>query len=195
MIPAIHNWQSNAALIADVAVLHLTTTTQIFDATYGRGTWWKDWRPKTLITNDLNPSIKTMFSLDFRDLSSLRTNAFQCVAFDPPYKLSGTNSLDEFDDRYGLKDLNWKWRMELIVDGAIECGRVARETLLVKCQDQVCSGQMRWQTIEIVNALTPHSWRLADRFDMIGNSMPQPQTSQYHARGRGSTLLVFKSQS
>lgn len=189
-IPAVSNWKSNAELISDVASLHLRTTTQIFDATYGRGIWWNAWRPKTLLANDLDTSSPAGFHFDFREFP-FKAGQFQCVAYDPPYKLSGTNSLDDFDARYGLKDLRWQDRMQLIIDGAVECGRVARETLLIKCQDQVCSGQMRWQTIEITNALSD-SWRLADRFDMIGNSIPQPQQSQYHARNRGSTLLVFK---
>lgn len=191
-IPAIASWPTNGHLIADVATLHLASTKLIFDATYGRGTWWTEYSPKTLITNDLDPSLGTKHHYDFRDFP-FPDSVFDCVAYDPPYKLSGTNVLDSFDSRYGLVDLDWKARMELVIEGAVECGRVARNTLLVKCQDQVCSGQMRWQTIEITNALAQYSWRLADRFDMLGGSMPQPQgRRQVHARGRGSTLLVFK---
>lgn len=189
-VPAIHNWKTNAELIEDVASLHLTETKVVFDATYGRGVWWRNWQPELLITNDIRTEAK--YHDDFTALP-WRDRTWDCVAYDPPYKLSGTNQLGDFDDGYGLVDLPWQDRMEIIVAGAVECARVAKNMLLVKCQDQVVSGRMVWQTLEIVTALGPHNWRLADRFDMLGGSIPQPGgRTQKHARGRGSTLLVFK---
>jgi hypothetical protein len=190
MIPAVHNWPTNGDLIADVAELHLQGITTVLDATYGRGLWWTRWQPVKLYTNDLYTEAE--FSYDFRRMP-FDGGEFDAVAFDPPYKLNGTPALGEFDDRYGIGvSMTWQDKMRLILNGFEECSRVAKKVVLVKCQDQVCSGQVRWQTIELANLASRRGLRLVDRFDMVGGSRSQPSgRRQVHARGRGSTLLVF----
>lgn len=191
MIPAIHAWPTNGHLIADVARLH-DLGSSILDATYGRGGFWTEHRPKGLVSNDIDAMTYADHHYDFRSLF-WPDQTFDTVVFDPPYKLSGTPALGDFDGRYGLNvPSRWQDRMALIRDGARECARVARSLLLVKCQDQVVSGRVRWQTLMVANDLSERGWDLIDRFDMLGGSMPQPHgRRQAHARGRGSTLLVF----
>jgi len=192
IVPAVHNWPTNGDLIADVAKLYLQDTCEVFDATYGRGLWWTKWQPRRLITNDLNPDSPAQYHEDFTFLP-WDDNSFDAVAYDPPYKLNGKPVLGEFDDRYGVGQYTkWQNRMGLIIDGFRECARVSYGTLLVKCQDQVVSGKVRWQTYELMREAEDIGLKLEDRFDMLGGSRPQPPgRRQIHARGRGSTLLVF----
>ena len=94
-----------------------------------------------------------------------------------------------------------------MLEGFRECVRISSKWILVKCQDQVCSGQMRWQTDWFTDyakglAFQGVKLRKVDRFDMIGHAIPQPgiglpeddprYRKQKHAHGRGSTLLVFQ---
>ena len=193
VIPAVHNWPTNAALIADVASLYLTKSDRILDVTYGRGRWWTEWQPDKLYTNDLHTDADHHY--DFRDMP-FHTGEFAVVAYDPPYKLNGTPALGDFDNAYGIDTpTRWQDRMAYLLDGFTECLRVASDLVLVKCMDQVCSGKIRWQTFELTVAAANAGWLLVDRFDMLGGTREQPEgRRQVHARGRGSSLLVFGSQ-
>ncbi len=197
---AAHNWPSNAHLIADVARLgYLKSTDRVLDPTWGLGRWWTKWRPHILVGTDLDPEKSPQgVGLDFRQMP-WRDNRFDAVAYDPPYKLNGT-ATPGVDGRYGVDVYaSPKTRHQLIMDGITECARVTRRTLLVKCQDQVSSGRIWWQT----DIFTRHAEGLGltkvDRFDMLGTGRPQPARTradgtpsvQQHAYSRPSTLLVF----
>lgn len=181
---------SNAALIADVARLHLDRSMLTLDATFGRGTWWRVWSPDRLISVDRSKG-EPMVRADFRRLPFRRV--FGLVAYDPPYKLNGTPSAP--DERYGV-DLpaTREDRERLIVDGVTGCADVMAPggTLLVKIQDQVCGGKMRWQSIMVAVHAASLGLRLVDRFDMLGARAQPAGTTQQHARDRGSSLLVFR---
>lgn len=189
-ILAVHNWSGNAALIADVAQLGYLDGT-VLDATYGKhGGFWKLWRPEALTTNDLNHPAD--HSWDFRSMP-IPGGSFDAVVFDPDYKLNGTPAVGEMDERYGTdENLSRAERLEKIRLGALECFRVARQRLLVKCMDQVEGGQVRWQTDIVTRAVEEAGGRKVDRFDLIGHGRAQPSgRRQLTAQGRGSTLLVF----
>ena len=72
--------------------------------------------------------------------------------------------------------------------------------MFLKCQDQVCSGAIRWQTRLFADYAEGQGLRLVDRFDLLGKGRPQPKrtrkdgkpSKQQHAYGRPSTLLVFR---
>jgi site-specific DNA-cytosine methylase len=188
-VRAIGEWATNADLIADVARLGYLDGT-VLDATYGAGTFWKVWRPDQLVTNDRwKPADR---SDDYRALPWER-ESFDSVVFDPPYKLNGTPALAEQDARYGT--VARTSRAEVLEDirrGALECFRVCRRFLLVKCQDQVEGGQVRWQTDMVTRTIEDVSGRKVDRFDFVSNGRPQPPgRRQLTARRNHSTLLVF----
>lgn len=187
---AVNDWPTNAALIADVAKLYLDPADVILDATYGRGRWWSEWRPDVLITNDR--FTEADYAFDFRQMD-FEDDHFDVVAFDPPYKFNGTPALGDFDNAYGIdQPATWQERMLLLTDGLVECCRVAKRLVLAKCQDQVVSGKVRWQTYDLQRYANAHGFRLVDRFTMLGGTRKQPEgVRQVHARGRGSTLLVF----
>lgn len=199
---AYDEWPTNGHLIADIARIGwLRVEDRIYDPTYGLGVFWQEWQPARLYASDCNIRKSPMGkAIDFTDLP-FRDRMFDVVVFDPPYKLNGTPS-PEVDERYGVDGkVRWQDRMKLILDGVRECQRVSDDRLLVKCQDQVVSGEIVWQTHLIWETLTRDThnadkspaWRLADRFDLAGSGREQPKDrAQKHARFRPSTMLVFK---
>ena len=83
------------------------------------------------------------------------------------YRLcGGTADRGDFDDRYGLAGgyVTWQDRHAGIKRGISESLRVLRVggILLVKCQDQVCSGAVRWQTREFADHAEAQGARLVD---------------------------------
>lgn len=194
---SVNKWASNAELIADCATLgYLRSEWLTLDPTYGYGTFWNAWEPDVLVGTDLNPTK----SLDGKshDFTSMLwpDRQFDCVVFDPPYKLNGTPSdTGGVDERYGVDGppVRWQDRMELCRRGIRECARVLGDGfLLVKCQDQVCSGKVRWQTIDFTETAESCGLGLVDRFDFLSYRAQPVGRSQKTARHNASQLLVFR---
>ena len=195
LVLAATSWKSNADLIADVARLGYLNG-RVLDCTYGMGVFWRNWQPSDLIACDLDPEKSPIgYAVNFCDLP-FDNRSFDTVVLDAPYKLNGnpTGWIDDFHRRYGTHiPTSWQDRHQLIVDGLIECARVTRRYVLLKCMDQVCSGQKRWQTYEFTTAAITEGLRLVDRFDMLVTVRPQPPgRRQVHTHGNYSTLLVFE---
>lgn len=188
-------WRTNAELVGAVRDLgYIGDDDQVLDATYGLGRWWTIWRPTLLIGTDLDPAkSQTGDSVDFRALP-FDAGSFDVVCLDPPYRLNGTPDLP-FDAGYGIAEASrWQDRHQLIRDGIDDCARVLRAggRLLLKCQDQVCSGRVRWQTLEFANHAAGLGLELVDRLDMLGHRPQPPGRRQVHARRNYSTLLVLR---
>jgi hypothetical protein len=117
---------------------------------------------------------------------------FDAVTFDPPFKLNGTPTAS-VDQRYGVDVYRSReQRHDLILAGITECARVARRVLLVKCQDQVNGGKIRWQTRLFADHAEAQGFELVERFDMLGYRPQPPGRTQQHARRNYSTLLVLE---
>lgn len=192
---AIDKWKSNAELIASCAELgYLRKEWSTLDPTYGLGTFWKVWRPELLIATDIDPkkSPHTSNGIDFRALPWV-DRTFDAVVFDPPYKLNGTPDAS-IDERYAVHvPTRWQDRMTLCMDGIRECARVLGDGyLLVKMQDQVCSGKVRWQTRVFADVAGDCGLGLVDRFDFLSYRPQGKEVRQVHARRNSSQLLVFK---
>jgi hypothetical protein len=88
----------------------------------------------------------------------------------------------------------WQDRMQLCRDGITECVRVLRFKgfLLVKCQDQVCSAQVRWQTHDFAAHAESLGCRLVDALYLTSYRAQPEGRSQQHARRNYSTLLVLR---
>lgn len=169
----------NADLVVDcVALGYLHADMHVLDPTFGRGRFWRRWHPHHLVGCDLDPARSPLgHSIDFTELPYPRT--FDAVVLDPPYKLNGTGGSHPSDDDYGVANtVRWQARHALICAGITEAARVlvAGGTLLVKCQDQVCSGAVRWQTREFADHAESVGCELVDRFDLLGHR-PQPTTT------------------
>ena len=192
-VMAIGSWKNNAELIADCARLgYLRSDWHTLDPTYGLGRFWSIWRPDHLTASDLNPERSPGPPADFTALPHPEAT-FDAVVFDPPYKLNGTPS--DPDIAYGVDVVaSWRDRHQLIRDGITECARVTSPEghLLVKCQDQVVSGAVRWQTHEFTAHAAAHGCRLVDQLH-LRSYRPQPAgRRQVHARRNYSTLLVLQ---
>jgi SAM-dependent methyltransferase len=186
-ILAAQAWATNAELIADCARLGYLTG-RVLDPTYGRGKWWTAWCPDGLVAHDLKTD-----GVDFRHLPH-PDESFDAIAFDPPYKLNGTPT-DKVDAPYGVDVVDTRdGRHQLIRDGITECKRVLALDghLLVKCQDQVNGGKVRWQTHEFTGHAQTLGLRLVDAFLILGHREQPAGTRQVHARRNYSTLLVFR---
>ena len=192
----------NVGLIADcVSLGYLRPTDVVLDCTYGFGTWWQAWKPDALVASDLDPKLSPFGSgVDFTAMP-WHDGTFDVVCFDPPYKLNGTPS--DPDVRYGVggEPVRWQERHALIKLGVNEVARVVRPdgVVLLKCQDQVCSGAIRWQTMEFAEHAAKRGLRLVDELHLIGER-EQPErrrkdgspVAQKHARRNASTLLVLR---
>jgi hypothetical protein len=193
---AIGKWTTNGDMIADVARLGYLPE-PVLDTTFAKGVFWKRHRPASLVTNDLDSQYPTDHHFDVRDIP-FPDASFPCVVFDPPYKLNGTSTgrgASAADARYGVTEYaSTAARHGLLFDGMNECARVLTPGgyLLVKVQDSVSGGRVRWQTMEAALHGEGLGLRLVDSFLYMGRRKQPEGRGQVHARRNYSTLLVFR---
>lgn len=164
---------------------------KVLDPTYGKGNWWKNGKPKSFVSGDL--FTKADIKLDFTNLP-FPDASFDTVTYDGPYKLNGTPTLAA-DSPYGVHTYTrWQDRMELLRAGIPECGRVLKRKghLLVKCMDQVVSGQVRFQSDVLTRAAEDIGLVKVDEFQFLTTPREQPHDRQVHSRRNYSTLSVFQ---
>jgi len=201
-VSAIHVGATNADLIVSCHRLgYLRDDWATLDPTWGLGRFWVKWAPKTLVGSDLE-STKSP-SLVSEDATCLRhdDNSFMAVVLDPPYKLNGTPDRGgpaSSDPDYGVDGpaVRWQDRHRLIRNMISEASRICgtHGTVLLKCQDQVCSGKIRWQTIEFTEHAESCGLRLVDQLLLEGARKQPEGRRQIHARRNYSSLLVFRKE-
>jgi tRNA G10 N-methylase Trm11 len=191
-------WPTNADLIADCERLgYLRADAFTLDPTYGRGTWWRRWRPDLMVEHDIR-----LDGVDFRDLPH-DGGHFRQIAFDPPYvSIGGRNAentgMGELHDRYGMATTPTSpaGLQALICDGLKELDRVLSPggVLLVKCQDYVSSGKLWLGTHWTLGCALALGLTCIDRLEHYSpNPRPQPPgRRQVHARRNLSTLFVLR---
>jgi len=188
---------TNADLIAAIAPLYLDGNT-VMDVTYGRGGWWKRYRPPGLIAHDK----ETLDGVDFRRLPE-GDRSVDVVCFDPPYIPAGgqgTSTAPDYRDRFGITPYRSQAELDdLVRSGLAECARVFCRWLLVKCCDYVNANHFTLGHRKILNwadelGLTDDG----DPWDLIvhhsgsgpgGHNIYNP----IRARRHHSYLLVFKA--
>lgn len=202
VVLAAGTWPTNGDLIADVAFglgyIDLEND-EVLDATYGRGLWWTKVRPRIFTTNDIVAG-RAAFQYDFRQLPEYWADAFDVVAYDPPYVCVGgrkTSGIADMHDRYGLTDAPTSPAalQHLIQQGVDEMARVTRPggLILLKCQDYVSSGKLWPGTHYTLNWAMMLGLELVDRFEHVSGVRPQPPgRRQVHARRNLSTLFVLR---
>jgi hypothetical protein len=195
VVKAFGDRTDNATLITDCAQLgYLNKDDMVADVTYGLGRFWTSWSPDILLASDLDP-IKSPcgLSIDFTDLP-FETDELDAVVFDPPYRFAGTSRMSS-DAGYGIGAyMPTAERMDMIFAGVAEAARVTRPggKVFVKCMDQVVSGKVVFQTLEIAEFAAFHRLDLIDMLH-VASYRPQPTgRRQVHARRDYSTLLVFE---
>ena len=192
---AANRWQTNGHLIADCHRLgYLQDDWRTLDPTYGRGTWWKVWRPSSLTTHDLAQD-----GVDFRSLP-YDDGEFDAVAYDPPYVSTGSTANERVAAQhhalYGIgDDADTPQSIQaLINDGLVECARVVKTKgyVLVKCQDYIKSGKYWNGTYLTMAHGISIGLEVVDRLEHITSPRVQPHgRRQVHARRNLSTLIVF----
>lgn len=194
-VMAIQDYSSNSGLMLACRDLgYLSDEDVVLDPTFGHGTFWKAWMPTMLFGSDLDAEKSpTNDSVDFTDLP-WDDDTFDVEVLDPPYKLNGTPD-PTIDKRYGVHlASSWQGRHALIRDGISEAARVLRKKgrLLLKCQNQVCGGKVRWQAREFADHAETVGFELEDEL-LYPSYRPQPAGRvQQHARRNYSSLLVLK---
>lgn len=188
--------RNNAELVQDLVALgYIDLEKPILDPTYGLGRWWNNVTPLNLVACDIDASKSPIGTS--RDFTSLPypDSTFDCVTFDPPYKLNGTSQGFGNDVSYGVgntKYVSIEDRHQLIKDGMRELTRVTSRMLIVKCQDQVSSGKVQWQTRVFSDYGEQIGLTLVDMLHVLGYRQQPPGRSQIHARRDYSTALVFR---
>lgn len=198
---AISTARNNAELVAQCAQLGYITG-HVLDPTYGYGKFWTVWQPETFTASDLNPD-KSPYGngtpVDFTEMP-WDEEVFDTVVLDPPYKLNGTSTGEgpsAADERYGVDTyMPIDDRHQLIYDGIDECLQVLKTGgyLLVKCQDQVASGRVHWQTVMFTAHAEFAGCRLVDMLHLVGGRKQPAGRRQVHARRNYSTMLVLKKE-
>jgi hypothetical protein len=201
-VRACHRWKNNSELIAEAARLYIPDDALVIDVTYGKGNWWKQYRPPPdqFLYHDWKLDRVDFTDLPYPDCS------FDVVAYDPPYKLNGsaTSSLDKggFHVRWGLTEVaNKHNRYTVLKAGQKECARVTDigGLLLMKCQNQSQGGRVHWQTYDFKEYGEEEcGLKLIDEFEMIGHWIKQSTKAngkprvQKRAHGRPSVLQVYQ---
>lgn len=187
---------TNADQFPDILRLHVPTSRKkpaILDMTWGRGVFWKRVDPAgyRLARMDLRRTKGVDVLADFARVPFM-AESFDCAVLDPPYKLSGTDTIE----RYGVTPGEWK-RVEGHYRAAMgEAARVLRKggNLVVKGQNQVVSGMVSWMELTIVDLGRSFGLEPLDKFLLV-RPRPRPQPSgrkQQHARNNYSFWWVMR---
>lgn len=202
LLMAATRWRSNAHLIEDCHKLgYLRDEWLTLDPTYGKGTWWKRYRPTRLITHD-----RAIDGTDFRSLH-YRDGAFMAIAYDPPYVAKGgraTSGIKTMDELYGIgedAEPTPQTMQGLMDDGLTEMWRLldGGGFCLYKEKMYVSSGKL-WPGLFLSKAHADKlGFELVDMAVMITGGPPEPKTRggkpagpQQHFRNNYSTLLVLQ---
>lgn len=199
-------WDSNAELIVDFAALgYLHEDWRTLDPTYGKGVWWKVFRPRELVTY-----CRPKDGSDFRHLPE-EDESFLSIAFDPPYVCAGgreTSTLPGFQEAYGMHDApkTPAALQKMNDEGLAEMFRLLAPGgfLLVKGQDYISGGKLWDGTYRTQKAAEALGLKLWDRAIHLTEPRPQPKgrtrkvkgervpTEQQHFQCNFSVLLVFR---
>ena len=193
----------NADVIEQAARLWLKDTDRVLDMTFGKGAFWKKYRPYHLVEGDLNPTKGDGF--DFRARPE-PDETFDVVVLDPPYVSQGgrkTSTIPDFTDAYGLDDAPGTADEidELVYDGMQEAKRllVPNGFLFVKTMDYITSGKFHQGHQRVVDSAWGMGLEQVDEFVHVSGTGPQPTKNldgsprrQVHSRRAHSFLCIFQ---
>jgi len=204
-ILAATKWRSNAELIETIVKLgYIRPDDNLLDLTYGRGTWWNNYKhPGPFTKNALLPDDEIVDGTTQHDYTLLPdewASTYDVVAFDPPYIAMGgrtKTSLPDFVNRYGLMDAP-RTPADLNDYNTLGLGEAAyvckpNGLILVKCCDYISSGQLQLASHWMLQSALEMGLQVQDKLIHIGNVRPQPAGRRIvHARQNCSYLWVFR---
>ena len=198
--------QTNAEQFPDILRLYVPPPAKVLDMTYGNGVFWKQVEGKYNVTkNDIDPDRGTVH-YDCTRLPASWRERYDCVVLDPPYLLvGGIKTLKESIDRgyqnkqrtgaSGEKSSYLGVVERLYGGGIIEAHRVLVRSgiLIIKCMDQVYSGQQQWLSQNILDLCRIFAFRVEDMLVYVSKNMPTMRHEhQVHARHNHSYWIVAK---
>lgn len=164
---------NNSDLFPDILRLYVPDGARILDCTYGKGTFWRK-------------VVESKYELDFtdawmgsdaRNLYFYRAAEFDAIVFDPPYAHdSATFGGAQYRNRECKATA--KGGHEAVLDLYLRAAREHHRILrfggiyIVKCQDEVCSGQQCPTHVEIINSLPALGYRYLDLFVLVNAHRP-----------------------
>jgi hypothetical protein len=188
-VRAFGNRRTNAELMVDCATLGYLDGS-VIDMTYGLGRFWAKHHPAHLVTVDLDPTLNADIVADFTNLP-FPDRSFRSAVFDPPYKLNGTSTgkgpaTSDVDYGVGGGYASIAERHALIFAGMTEAARLVEVggIVIVKCQDQVCSGDIQFQTDLVRDHGLTIGLRKIDVLH-VGGYRKQPARTRKHDACRG----------
>lgn len=194
-----HPRKNNAQAVVDCLTMgYLADETLVADLTYGLGRWWRIWKPKPdfFFPSDIDATKSPDGGvIDFR-ATPYPADMFATTCFDPPYKLNGTSTKGSpSDEHYGVADnLSIMERHTLMLEGLTEARRITAPGgfVLSKCQDQVSSGRMQWQTHMMALHAGAIGLEYHDSLLVLAYREQPPDRTQTHIHRDYSTLQIFR---
>lgn len=198
--------RTNAEQFPDILTMYVPPPAKVLDMTYGNGVFWKEVKGAYKVTkNDLDPDRGTTHE-DLTHLPASWGKRFDCVVLDPPYLLlGGIKTLKDSIDRgyknksragaEGEKSSYIGVVERLYASGIIEAHRVLKRSgiIIVKCMDQVYSGQQQWLSQKICDLLSILGFRVEDMFVYVSANTPTMRHEyQKHARRNHSYWIVAR---
>lgn len=161
--------------------------------------FWTDYTPPRLVTNDASEAVPADHHVDVESAQlPYAAKTFGTAVFDPPYRMSGraskTGGVAASNDRFGVDRYRPKREIWSIYAGGIgEAIRLARDFVIIKCQDQTSSGTFQSQSHHVHDVALDLGAQLEFVLYVVGVPTSQPA-------GRGikrpqsnvSQLMVFK---
>lgn len=211
-IEALRTEGTSAEIISDIFEMHFPNAVTVYDATYGKGTFWRwDWQSRglALTAADLisTPDSVEIMKMDRfypkRDFTEPIPGSYDVIVFDPPFTANGPNRDDSFQERYGadrsmpgapqnIEDVRF-----LLMAGIREVCNVRKSIgVIVKTQSVIESGKFYDNEYLAAQQLFYHGWNVVDRIYFRGARRPQPDAARCatvkHFRNRPSVFLIAK---
>jgi hypothetical protein len=201
-------YKTNAGVLLNCHRLgYVKDTDAVCDLTYGRGVWWKTYRPPGLVTNSTNPKIEADFSYNVLRLPKAWRARFDVAVLDLPYVSVGgrkTSTVKDFFARYGMAETPKTPRQlhdGLIAPGMRSAARIVRPGgfLLQKAKNYITSGEFQPAVYWAWEEAREIGLELADEVIAIMGTGPQPRLNldgtlreQKHFRSNYSVLLIWR---
>ena len=195
----------SADLVQAIVELYVPRDSEVLDATYGLGRFWKQVPDKdqrwNFTSNDVDPE-RGSNSYDCREFPEEWGNRFDAVFLDPPFKMNSGTTAGEPDQGYGVKE-----RVSEGIHGARavlgfyqeamnEARRLLKSqgVLVVKAMDQIMGGKQQRQSIDVwMYATRELNMVDEDLFILVRKSKPPMRHKhQLHARKNHSVFWVFR---
>lgn len=189
-------------LLSNLIMLHCKERSIQCDVTYSKGVFYKNLK-QPIYKFDINPQTKDTIKASSVQLP-LPDNSIESLMFDPPFVMGSGPSMNKIKEgqnmiahRFGMFK-NYKELFSYYKDSIKEFSRVIKDngTLIIKCQDCVCSGLNHFSHCYIMNIGIEYGFYPKDLFILNAKSriISGKVKNQKHARKFHSYFWVFKKE-